>query len=196
MDLVLVRHGLPIRLVTDDGQPADPPLSDEGHSQAAAVGDWLSAESFDAVYVSPMRRARETAAPFLTRAGHADIVEPRVAEFDRDADEYIPLEELKRNDPETWRQLAQGGYEAAPNFAQFQIGAVTALREISGRHAGERVLVVCHGGVINVWAAEVLGLGPGLFFEPGYTSVNRFRVARSGERSVLSLNEMGHLRRG
>ena len=196
MDIVLVRHGLPIRLATGDGRPADPPLSEEGRVQAGAVGLWLSGESFDAVYVSPMRRARETAAPYLGQGGHEVVVEPRIAEFDRDADEYVPLEELKRNDPETWRQLVQGGYEAAPNFAQFQVDAVAALQEISSRHSGQRVLVVCHGGVINVWAADVLGLGPRLFFEPGYTSVNRFRVARSGERSVTSLNEMGHLREG
>lgn len=194
MDLVLVRHGLPIRLATEDGAPADPPLSREGLGQAEAVARWLARESFDAVYVSPMRRARQTALPFVEESGHEPRVEPRVAEFDRDADEYVPLEELKRSDYETWRRLVQGGYEAQPNFVAFQQGAVAALNEIARRHTGERVLVVCHGGVINVWAADVLGLGPRLFFEPGYTSVNRFRVARSGERSVGSLNELGHLR--
>jgi len=194
LDLVLVRHGLPIRLATEDGAPADPPLSGEGFEQADAVGRWLARESFDAVYVSPMRRARQTARPFLEATGHEPRVEPRIAEFDRDADAYVPLEELKRVDYETWKQLVQGGYEAQPHFLAFQRDAVAALNEIARRHGGERVLVVCHGGVINVWAADVLGLGPRLFFEPGYTSVNRFRVARSGERSVGSLNELGHLR--
>jgi hypothetical protein len=33
-----------------------------------------------------------------------------------------------------------------------------------------------------------------LFFLPHYTSVNRFLAARSGERSVVSLNETGHLK--
>ena len=194
MDLVLVRHGLPVRLATEDGGPADPPLSDEGRAQAEAVGRWLAHESFDAVYVSPMLRARETAEPYLGHAGHDPVVEPRIAEFDRDEDEYVPLEELKRTDYETWRQLMQGGYEALPHFRAFQAEAVAALGEIAERHGGERVLVVCHGGVINVWAADVLGLGARLFFEPYYTSVNRFRVARSGQRSVASLNELGHLR--
>lgn len=193
MDLVLVRHGLPIKLVSEDGAPADPPLSDEGARQAEAVGRWLEREAFDAVYVSPMRRARETAQPYLRRAGLEPLVEPRVAEFDRDADHYVPMEELKRTDYERWRQLVQGGYEAAPNFAEFQREVVEGLSEITTRHTGERVLVVCHGGVINVWAGVVVGIGPRLFFEPGYTSINRFRVARSGERSVTSLNELAHL---
>jgi probable phosphoglycerate mutase len=193
MELVLVRHGLPVRLERDDGAPADPPLSDEGRVQAGAVGRWLEREPYDAVYVSPLRRARETAEPYLERAGLEPRVEPRVAEFDRDAHQYVPLEELKRTDYETWKQMVQGGYEAAPNFAEFQREAIAALGEIAARHAGERVLVVCHGGVINVWAGAVIGIGPRLFFEPGYTSINRFRVARSGERSVASLNELGHL---
>jgi probable phosphoglycerate mutase len=194
VELVLVRHGLPIRLETRDGTPADPPLSDAGLEQADAVGRWLERESFDAVYVSPLKRARQTAEPYLERAGLEPRIEPRVAEFDRDADQYVPLEELKRTDYETWRQLVQGGYEAAPNFEAFQRDAIAALGEIASRHAGDRVLVVCHGGVINVWAGSVIGIGPRLFFEPGYTSINRFRVARSGERSVDSLNELAHLR--
>ena len=164
---------------TEDGAPADPPLSDEGFSQADAVGHWLRREPFDAVYVSPMRRAQQTAHPFLDVSGHRADVEPRIAEFDRDADEYVPLEELKQSDYETWKQLVQGGDEAQPNFTEFHTHAIAALNEIARRHSGERVLVVCHGGVINVWAADVLGLGPRLFFEPGYTSVNRVRVARS-----------------
>jgi probable phosphoglycerate mutase len=57
------------------------------------------------------------------------------------------------------------------------------------------VAVVCHGGVINAFAGEVLGIRePFLFFDPGYTSISRFLAAKSGERSVLSLNETGHLR--
>jgi probable phosphoglycerate mutase len=54
---------------------------------------------------------------------------------------------------------------------------------------------VCHGGVINSWAGHVLGVRePFFFFDPGYTSVNRFLAAGSGERSVVSLNETAHLR--
>ena len=54
--------------------------------------------------------------------------------------------------------------------------------------------MICHGGVINTYAADVLGLGGQMFFAPDYTSINRFMVASSGERSVLTLNDTGHLR--
>ena len=56
--------------------------------------------------------------------------------------------------------------------------------------------MVCHGGVINTWAAHVLGLETTLFFEPVYTSISRFLASASGERSLASLNEAAHLRAG
>jgi probable phosphoglycerate mutase len=55
------------------------------------------------------------------------------------------------------------------------------------------VAVVCHGGVINAYLSSVLGIDPILFFEPYYTCVNRVLAARTGERSILSVNETGHL---
>jgi broad specificity phosphatase PhoE len=71
---------------------------------------------------------------------------------------------------------------------------VGALEEIVAAHPGQRVVVFCHGGVVNVWTAHVLGMAPRLFFEPRYTSVHRYMCARSGQRNVLSLNETAHLR--
>jgi probable phosphoglycerate mutase len=69
-----------------------------------------------------------------------------------------------------------------------------ALEEIIAENRGRRVAVVCHGGVINAWTSYVLGMEKVLFFQPTYTSINRFAAAGSGERSVLSLNEAAHLR--
>ena len=68
MELILVRHGLPERQELDDGR-ADPPLAALGREQAERVADWLAQERIDAVYSSPMRRARETAQPFAAAAG-------------------------------------------------------------------------------------------------------------------------------
>jgi probable phosphoglycerate mutase len=50
-----------------------------------------------------------------------------------------------------------------------------------------------HGGVINVFLAHVLGIGRLLWFHPEYTSINRVRAARSGEKSVATVNETAHL---
>jgi probable phosphoglycerate mutase len=71
---------------------------------------------------------------------------------------------------------------------------VEALERIIAANPGGRVAVVCHGGVINAWAGHLLGVADPLFFDPTYTSVNRFLAASSGERSLVSLNESAHLR--
>ena len=42
MDLLLIRHGLPVRVENPDGRPADPPLSQEGREQAERVAHWLA----------------------------------------------------------------------------------------------------------------------------------------------------------
>jgi probable phosphoglycerate mutase len=47
--------------------------------------------------------------------------------------------------------------------------------------------------VINVYLAALLGLERHLWFEPAYTSVSRVAAARSGPRSVVTLNETAHL---
>ena len=95
MQLFLIRHGLPVRRETDDGSAADPPLSARGRAQAQALGRWLAGERIDALYMSPLLRARETAEPLALVHGIEARVEAGVTEFDAASDEYVPLEELK-----------------------------------------------------------------------------------------------------
>jgi probable phosphoglycerate mutase len=72
------------------------------------------------------------------------------------------------------------------------VGAVERLVEA---HSGQRIAIVCHGGVINGYLSEVLGLGVNQgFFYPNYTSIHRVAAARSGERSIVTVNETSHLR--
>jgi probable phosphoglycerate mutase len=188
MELILIRHGLPVR----SDATADPPLSAEGHDQARRVARWLAGERIDAAYSSPMVRAVQTAEPFVSANGHRLKLHPGVVEFDRDSGSYVPLEVLKAEDYEAWKAFVAGG--GAPDIAGFRTLVVQALEEIIAAHQGQRVAVFCHGGVINVWTAHVLGMAPRLFFEPGYASVHRYLCARSGERNVVALNERGHLR--
>lgn len=190
MELILVRHARPDHVVEAPG-PADPALTEIGHRQARAVAGWLAAEAIDAVYTSPMVRARETAEPLVRLLGMDPVVADGVREYDATDSTYIPIEVLRR-DKEAWRRyLAE---EAEIDRGAFVEEVVGTLERIATDHRGQRVVVVCHGGVINAWAGRVLGLRPSLFFNPDYTSVNRFLVASTGERSVLSLNETAHLR--
>ena len=109
MELLLIRHGLPVRIENTDGTPADPPLSPTGLEQSRRLANWLEFESIDALYASPMKRAHETAVPFSERSGMDIRSEPSVAEFDRESEIYIPLEEIKEQDVERWRELARAG---------------------------------------------------------------------------------------
>ena len=60
MELLLVRHALPVRRELVEG-PADPELSADGREQAEHLATYLSSEHLDAIYASPLRRAYETA---------------------------------------------------------------------------------------------------------------------------------------
>ena len=195
MELLIIRHALPRRVETEDGSPADPALSSLGHRQARALAEWMVDEKIDVIHVSPMRRARETAAPLEAALGVEAMVTEGVSEYDRHADAYIPLEELKATDYETWSEMVRSGM-GLEDPVTFQQLVVDTIEDIVATNPGRRVAIVCHGGVISSYAAHVLGKPPGdiFFFEPAYTSVNRFLAAGSGERSLVSLNERGHLR--
>lgn len=198
MDLVLVRHAQPVRIVAAEG-PADPPLTDLGRRQADATAAWLSHESFDAIYSSPMRRACETAGPIAAALGLEVCLEDGIAEYDRFSESYIPIEEVKRSDdPEIqahWRALAEDRLDELVQDAHtFRPRVAEAVERMIAQHPGQRVVAICHGGVINVALAEVIGLERSLWFEPAYTSIHRVIASRAGIRSVGSINETGHLR--
>ncbi len=190
MELIIIRHGRPERIEGADGA-ADPNLTDIGVNQAEEMAAWLQVEGVDAIYSSPMRRARQTSSPLEAALGIEAVIADGVREFDAEENHYIPVEEM-RADKEKWRKYLAN--EAEGNRAEFFSEVNDTLAGITSRHRGQKVAVVCHGGVINAFAADVLGLEPRMFFNPDYTSINRFMVASSGERSIRSLNEVGHLR--
>jgi len=192
MELILIRHGLPLRVETNDGTPADPPLSEVGHEQARRMTKWLEEEHIDYLYSSPMQRAVQTAAPLAVLKGLEPVLRGGVAEYDRDADHYIPVEDLKKSDYDSWLRLMRGEVVDA-SFPKFCVEVVTTLNEIIDSHGGKTVAVTCHGGVVNAWTSHVMGLEPRMFFNPNYTSISRYMAASSGERSIITLNEHTHL---
>ncbi len=193
MELILIRHGLPERVETEDGTPADPPLSEVGHEQARRVAAWLEETHIDHLYSSPMQRAYQTAEP-LSALKSLDIeTREGVAEYDRHADHYIPVEELKKYDYDRWLRLMRGEIEDI-NFPKFCDAVISTLNDIVAANKGKTVAVTCHGGVVNVWTAYVLGMELRMFFNPNYTSISRYRAASSGERSIITLNEHTHLK--
>ena len=195
MEIVLVRHGLPLRVELETGI-ADPELAAEGHEQAAKMAAYLGVEDVEAVYVSPLRRALETASPLCKVLGLEAVVSEGVAEFDRNSREYVPVEELRATNDPRWEKLLRGewdGVDEDPSL--FKARVVATVEDMIARHPGGRVVVVCHGGVINQYLAHVLGIETHVgFFYPKYTSIHRVMAARSGQRSIVSINEASHLR--
>jgi probable phosphoglycerate mutase len=192
VELLIIRHGLPVR-IDDAPGPADPELSETGHEQARRVADWLRHEKITAVYTSPMRRARQTAAPLASVLGLEPIVDDEVAEFDRGQHFYVPIEELKAARDPRYEALMKGESMDEVDPYTFREVVTVAIERIIEANPGGTVAIVCHGGVINAYASHVLGIDFPLFFQPTYTSVNRFLASSAGHRSVSSLNEAGHL---
>lgn len=195
MELLLIRHAEPIRIVDADG-PADPPLADRGTAQAERLAEWLGTEAIDGLWSSPMKRARETALPLSTRTGLEIVVDHELAEYDREATSYIPIEELKAAKDERWMAMVEGSFDDDMDVdpREFQAGVVRAIDHIVNGNPGGRIAVVCHGGVINAYIGNLLGVDRVLWFEPRYTSISRVLASRRGDRTVLSLNETAHLR--
>lgn len=195
MEIVLVRHGLPLRVELETGI-ADPELASEGHEQAAKMAAYLGVEVIEAIYVSPLRRAVETARPLCKLLGLEAVVSEGVAEFDRNSREYVPVEELRATNDPRWEKLLRGewdGVDEDPSL--FKARVVATVEDMIARHPGGRVVVVCHGGVINQYLAHVLGIETHIgFFYPKYTSIHRVMASRSGQRSIVSINEASHLR--
>jgi probable phosphoglycerate mutase len=197
MELLLIRHGLPVRF-DDVGVIADPPLAPGGIEAARLLAEHLAAEPPDAVWTSPQRRALETASIVAARLGLDMRQHDGLAESDRGSTSYVPMEELRAADDPRWRALVgrlRAGDACSDSELAFRASVTGAMEDIIAAHPGQRAVVVCHAGVINAYVGGLLGVPRPLWFEPAYASISRVLASRRGERGVGSLNETGHLRR-
>ena len=150
--LVLVRHGQSTWNADGllQGQ-ADPPLSDRGRAEAAALAPALAGFPSDRVIASDLVRARETA----ELAGHeAPALDPRWREVGVGEWQGRPLAELPPGPEPSWRggSLVPPGGETWEQMATRVGQAVDELRARGGAW-----LVVCHGGTIRAAVAHVTG---------------------------------------
>ena len=196
MEIVLVRHALPVRIdATPDGSPADPQLDERGREQALRLVEVLSTEPVDALYTSPSRRARETAAPLEAALGMTAEIDDGLAEFDSKDSSYVPVEELKAAGDPRYTALIHGDlYSHDVDPIAFRARVVEAVERIVTRHPGGRAVLFSHAGAINAAAGHVLAQQRTIWFAPAYCSITRIGAARDGRRGIVSLNETGHVR--
>ncbi|MGE0309971.1 MAG: histidine phosphatase family protein [Acidimicrobiia bacterium] len=201
-ELVLVRHGEQEadRVGGNVGSLIDPPLSARGQLQAELVGRRLAGERIDVVYASPLARAYDTGNAI---AGHHGL-EPRVIE----ALEEIKLWNTAPPDKTVLellgpvlsagmraRMVAERKWDAYPyseGSDVFRGRVVMAIDGIAANHPGERVVIACHGGVINAYLAHHLGITADMWFRPAHTAVNVV-FAKGPTRSLRSINDVRHL---
>ena len=177
--LHLVRHGEPGWIV--DGRAVDDPdLTARGVEEVEALCGELAGERFDALFVSPLRRALQTAGPLADRLGLEAQVHPWLAEQAPPVFEGRPgaeveaaFEQVRRRPPGQWWDGLPGG----ESFRDFRCRVVTGLEGmLSGfgaapfdedgyrlwRISDEEIslLLVCHGGTSGVVVSHLLGLDP------------------------------------
>lgn len=194
MELYLIRHGEPQRLAPDQDR-SDPGLSERGHLQARALAGYLADEHIDALVVSPMLRAQQTAAYVADATGLAPVIRADLAEFDRDAPEYLHFEDLAaKKDPRYDEFLADDLSAWGTDVESFRTRVHIELEYLIAAAVGERVAVVCHGGVVNVYIGKLVGTSIFTIHEPAYTGFSRVSVGANGVRELVSVNEAPHLR--
>ena len=202
--LYLIRHG---RSDFDSGQMSpmargdqwDPPLSKEGRAQAELLAIRLRVMDLrpSAVYCSPLRRARETVAPYADATGLEVVYDDELIEAHIGGWEGRPFEEIVASDPELLHLIRNqhavwGRAPGGEGEMDFRTRVVSALDGIVRKHPDGDIVVVAHGGVINAYFAQVLGLPGAMFFLPENTSVNS--VLLDGDRgTVRFLNDIAHL---
>ncbi len=198
MQIVLVRHGQP-EWVRDGLNVVDPPLTELGQRQAAAMAKQLGDERFDEVLVSPLTRARQTAAPLFERLGVDELIEPWLEEI-RDPDWHGKPAEMAQ---QLYRELNErpvaarwdgldGGEPIRAFTDRIHAGAAGFL-EARGvrRRPGDlpvwtidepdrRIALVAHVGTNSVTMGHLLGLEPTPWewdrFVMGHASISRIEA--------------------
>ncbi|MCC6216002.1 MAG: histidine phosphatase family protein [Polyangiaceae bacterium] len=157
MELLIVRHGESTGNAEGRMQGRqDWPLSERGREQARGLGEFLGARgvTLAAVYSSPLSRALETARIVAARAGAPEpVTEPELAEIDAGGLEGLDRAGMEERFPEFLRRdittlgdfgaFGGEGYEAV----QARIQRMRERLEARHREAGDRVMLVAHGGI-------------------------------------------------
>ena len=202
-EVILVRHGASAAAVPGesfdllDGH-ADPALSPEGVQQARAMARRLAPEKVDALFVTPLRRTAETAAPLAELTRHEPVVVPELREVGLGEWEGGELRIRAANgDPLFWRMLQEErwdvipGAEPAERFAERVAAGLEAIVAATGPDAV--AVAVLHGGVIGEICRQATRSRPFAFVHADNCSISRLVVMDGGHRLLRNFNETAHL---
>lgn len=133
----------------------DIPLNETGNIQAQATASRLATHAFDAVYCSDLLRARQTAEAASAVLGLTVAFERGLRERHYGAFQGMTYDEAAQTYPEAYQRFHSreldfsfpGEGESLRLFAK-RIAAT--LDTIVARHAGRQILIVTHGGVLDI----------------------------------------------
>ena len=142
------------------GRAAGLHLADAGKAQAQAAADAIATLSkVDAVYSSPLERARETAAPIAAARGLKVKVERGLLELDVGDWTGEELKKLRRT-PE-WKAVQQypSGFRfpSGESFVELQARIVGTIDRLVAAHPGGTVVAVSHADTIKAAVVHALG---------------------------------------
>lgn len=215
MEIILIRHAQP-EWVKDGLNVVNPPLTEMGHRQAEALATSLNNEHFDDIYVSPLLRAQQTAAPIL-KALQRDLIVADWLEEIRDPMWHGSPEERaqeawkaekKKMSHERWTGL-EGGENVDEFVARINDGTAQFLtsnglersdntlpvwHETDSYHHGKRIALICHAGTGSVAICHMLGLQPTPWewerFVIGHATVNVVSALKLGDGVTFGLSRL------
>lgn len=195
--ILLVRHGqTEFNLKGIYQGQADSPLTQQGEDQARALAPRIAElATCDQLYCSDLQRTRRTAelvAPQHTLVDHVGLRERNFGIF-----QELPKEEIGQRFPEEWAAhnthdpdwVVPGG----ESNRQMLQRVTLAIDEIADRHAGQRIVIVSHGGAIGIWIKSVLGLplDAPRRYDVGNTSLS-IAYQEQDHWMIRTLGEMAH----
>jgi probable phosphomutase (TIGR03848 family) len=193
---LLVRHGqTPTTGTLLPGRAPGLHLADSGHAQAQAVADRIAAlKTVDAIYSSPLERARETAAPIGKARGIKVRIDKGLLECDFGDWTGAELKKLMKLPEWATVQRAPSTFRF-PNgesFTEMQTRMVTTLDRLRAIHQGGVVVCVSHADTIKAAVAHAMGTHIDLFQRIVISTCSVTAIAYApGGPIVLTVNSTG-----
>lgn len=141
---------------------ADPPLSERGLAQAERLAERFRGEPIDALYSSPLERARQTAERIAEATALETQIDDRLKEHNMGLFTGLVWREIVEQFPEfarAWMERAMD-MPGGEKQAAFHMRATGVMQDIAARHPDGRIVVVSHGGILGEYLAHLLGLDP------------------------------------
>jgi probable phosphoglycerate mutase len=143
---------------------------------------------------SPQLRSVQTAQPVAEALGMTVEIDERLAEYDRDLPQYVPIEQIAAENPQELERLVNGQLPSGVDEAAFRARIAAAVDDlVAGTDHDDTVAVFSHGGVINVVLHQILGTARLLSFHIDYASITRLLSSRSGRLAVAAVNGTEHV---